>query len=202
MSKLFMTIDFESIADNKWIAASFMIAEYPSGQIIETNEFGCYRHISEYSDKSIIFWHKNPKAWKYIKDKFAHHDRKIEEINMCLKINQILDTYPNIHLISDNPQFDIKMMDNILSEHGYEFTSSRKYNSYRQCLCTWSFQRAIAIQHGMTVHQLSRRYSQIQLSNELQIHTYYGHPHTPIYDCSKILINHFKLRKYLELIKK
>ena len=187
MVKIYGTVDFEYTDPKKpresWFAACLMVAKYPSGQILQTEEF----RIPITGTKS-QFWEKHPEAFGLNTSVNKQASRVVSEQRLIQFVNAVRTKYPHIHFVSDNPQLDIRILDGILEAH-HEFPISirvlkNQKHIYYPTLCTWTFRLAT---------------SQI-LGKYLPAHTNYrgvdflrGTRHTPLVDCAKILSNHFKI---------
>lgn len=196
MTKHFLTIDFESVTQtSKWFAYALMLVEYPSGKIVQCKEGGCKRVLSEYDVESKIFWNKHKNAHDYLLKKHENvsDDIEIEEFNLCSCIRQIIQDFPNVYIVSDNPQYDIRLLDNMLEKYNFPPISVRGPDIYYQCICTWSFQLATLALLDLKREDINNYLHNNKLLKQRQIDSYFGLRHTPTADCARILNEHFQL---------
>lgn len=188
--KVFMTIDFESVNQNgKWFAYAIMIASYPSGEILDTKESICHRSVEDYDDVTRDFWEKHPEAYEQLMWKSSNNTPEQQEIELCKYVSNILLKYPHIYIISDNPQYDIRLLDNILERHSFSPVALRSNNLYLQCICTWSFKMGvISILGKPHKHFFTKKPN---ISKNRRVDDYFGPKHMPIADCAYILSQHF-----------
>ena len=197
---VYLTIDFES-TDKKgtWFSYAVILAEYPSGKILSMRQSGCNRPKTDYDEKTLKFWNKNLKAHNQMTATYKTNKVEHEELCLCKYISQILAEYPTVYLISDNPQYDIKLVDNILAKYDFDPISMRNDKLYFQCICTWSYRlgvKAILNQKRIDINALESNLPDVYR----ELNAYFGPRHTPQADCARILRDHFRLMDVIENI--
>lgn len=192
-NKIYLTVDFECInTKGTWIAYGAVLAMYPSGKIISSIAASCLRHKSEYDTPTMQFWKKHPRAHRAILSnvdaKTSIHDLELE---LCTYVRSILDTYPCTYVVSDNPQFDIRLLDNMLCMHNMPTVSCRTNNRYLPTLCTWSYRQGM---HALRFDKHNTRFGvQVRESEATTIIGTQDIAHTPLFDCVQILYSHFRM---------
>lgn len=193
---VYATIDFESVdTSGKWWCYGIMVAEYPSGNIVCSHHGKCPRTIDEFDDPTRQFWDQHPSSFDIISKYPSTDTVTVAEQQLCRKVYSILLKYPHVRLVSDNPGFDIRILDNIMVKYGYKPTSHRANGGYLQCTCTWSYQLPIMRMYKIQACELDEYMHAIGLGYALErsVTTYFGPKHTPRADCARILSQHFKM---------
>ena len=121
MERIYMAVDFETIDTHIWWSAAFLICKYPSGNIVEEHLFFTDRknHLIQ-SAEIACFWDKNPYPFEHNQYFGNNRDPVIEEKKICTFIENLKKRMPYFFLVSDNPTFDIHILDDILTRNGYE----------------------------------------------------------------------------------
>jgi hypothetical protein len=189
-----MTIDFEAIDTiGTWLGYGIIIAEYPSGKILDIQEQSCERNLQEYSPRTMEFWKQHQEAHDYLVNNGKGIYSEVAEQELCLYIVSILKKYPNIYLISDNPQYDIRLLDNLMQKHNHSPVSVRGKDLYFQCLCTWSFQNGILSLLQKKPKDINQVRNSLALCYDRHVDGYFGPRHAPLADCARIISQHFKM---------
>lgn len=188
---VYIAIDFKSIdIRENWFACCVMAVMYPTGIILDTYK-SCHEIKNEnLNDYSMPFWRKNQDAMITIFNEYPKYsDQELAEKALCQYIIHISKKYPYAFFISDNPQYDIRLLDNILVKNGYLPISLRTPNAYLQTICTWSFRKAVSLLSGLSYSNIISHSEHYKLGSgeSINIDGY----HTPCSDCYKIIIDHF-----------
>lgn len=193
----YMTVDFESVnQQGKWLCYGIVVSEYPSGRVLESHVGKCEREYREYDAKTLEFWTcANPLAFQVI-NSYPSKPVNVAELDLCSTIRRILRDYPRIFVVSDNPQYDIRILDNILVNNGYPVVSNRLNGIYLQSICTWTFLTA-----AMQIYNVTRKQILSPRSDREVDHKHHGVHHTPITDCSRILAHHFTVLDFIRFQK-
>jgi len=190
---VFLVFDVECLAANVWSSVSFVIANR-SGRVLETAEF-----FAETTEKATgataDFWKRHPDAHAYNIQQSRGRNREDEERNLCVFVQSVKDKY-NYIALSDTPEFDARIINNILIAHNHTTLSQRDSNTYFQCLCAWSFRLAVAKIYNISGKRL-RKY--------LRYHTETVHggiyAHTSLFDSYTILYDHLSLLDFIDCVK-
>lgn len=184
-----MTVDFEAVnKKGTWFAYAIMVAEYPSGKLIDIKYSGCERDNKDYDEITHMFWNKHQKAHEQLINTGKGKIAEIEELLLCEYISEIVKKYPKIYVISDNPQYDIRLLDNMLQLYNFPPISVRGNKMYFQCICTWSFKMGIIALFGKNTI-----IDDMDTTTDRQVDAYFGPRHTPKADCARIISQHFKV---------
>jgi hypothetical protein len=187
----YLCVDFESTNQKGcWWAYGCMLASYPSGEVLHRLESYCRRQDSDFDEETREFWNKYPESQKRLTDLAHEFEQGKEEIRICEFIRYITDTYPGVTIVSDNPQFDLRMLDNILTKHDFPVCGKRK-DRYSRSISTLSFCHGVkSVIGNYTYNMIKAELSSI--NPRRQVDLYQGTPHCPLYDCATILSAYFK----------
>jgi hypothetical protein len=133
--------------------------------------------VDTMSPRTKSFWSKHTLAFEYNVTQGRGKTDLDEEKKICVFIDALKYKTPNFYLISDAPEHDVAMMNNILQRHGYQPMSHRATGMYFQTICTWSSKRILTLL-GVPVPQLD-------LVDICDVPVRYQH--TPLYDCFRIM---------------
>ena len=174
MIKQYLVIDFECMQPNEWQSVGIVL--YEQDAICRQFHTACERNYDTMTVSTREFWNKNSKACAYNLDFGKGKDCATEEVAICNFIKELKRDYPNFHLISDAPEYDIGLINNILVRHGYHSMSHRSRKIYFQTICTWSSKKTLDMM-GIP----------IQSDDLVGMSALIVLPHTPIFDCMRIL---------------
>jgi len=203
----YVVIDVEAIEPNVWLSIGILQAIYPSGAIVSMKEFfvdrtEMARHIAH--EPTAAFWQTHDMALQYNLSNGHGVQEDDAEQNICRYINQLRQHNPHFFMVSDNPAFDIRILDNILAKHGHAPLSDRKRDMFAQVLCTWSFRQSLAQTVGIKSPKLFTHPNICRLLGcvgtsyvtsravEKAAKRKGALPHTPIRDCANTLSIYFK----------
>lgn len=191
---VYATADFECVnKKGSWCSYGVMIAEYPSGKVLDFIVSYVKRPCELFDLSTVLFWQEHASIYDHIQNK-ARSSLLEEELRLCKFIERWISQVPDLYFISDNPQLDIRLLDNILIKHGYNPVAFRGDNIYFQCICTWSFKQAARLIIPY-LHQSNK----IETGSLLL--PWLGPKHLPISDCARILYSHFELKKQIDTFK-
>src|SRR6185369_12374688 len=141
----YVVVDIEAIDTDIWLSMAFVVALYPDGTIVAMEEFFVDRsdHVIQYEPIK-RFWENNSSALAYNMSRGIGVSEVAAETQICRYVNELRRSDPHFFLVSDNPSFDVRILDGILINHGHLALSQRTPDMYAQTLCTWSFQMAFA----------------------------------------------------------
>jgi hypothetical protein len=203
--KIIMCVDVEVFQHQpKWTTIGILISKWPCGSILDTFETGCMRGNNTVSADKIEFWNKHQKAYTY-NCKLCKNKKVYEEEERISRFVSLwLKRYPNIYIISDNPSFDVSILQNIYQTNALRQQKSHdkplpsitvRSGKYFQPICTWSTKRTIQLMSGINFKHITRAlYRDVsQMANDKTSNIL----HTPLYDCSKIVSEYFLILDYL-----
>ena len=179
----YVVIDFECIRPNEWQSVGIIVYEQRgcSGRIIRQISCACDRGTDMLDTSTSLseFWRQNQDALEYNR-KMGHGISVLDaEVRICKFVEKIKRDFPHFYLVSDNPEYDIGIMNQILIRHGLSVMSQRTSTIYHQSICTWSTRRALE-QAGIRCPW----HDHVGIKNAMA----HGQmPHTPVFDCMRIL---------------
>ena len=184
MTKQYLVIDFECLQPNEWQSVGIVLYEKgpDGGKIIRQLHTACDRGYNSMTPSTRIFWNKNYSAFLYNFKSGINRRVKDEEVAICNFIVELKREYPSFHLISDAPEYDIALINGILVRHGYQIMSHRSRKVYFQTICTWSSKKTLNML-GIPIHTTDIVGLDKLIEGGLL-------PHTPIFDCMRILNEH------------
>jgi hypothetical protein len=186
--RLYLCVDFESTNQTGcWWAYGCMLVSYPDGDVWQSLESYCERQASDFDDDTSQFWAKHPESYQRLRHLAQGRDQDTEEKKLCAFIQNVTDTHPGIVMVSDNPQFDLRMLDNMLLKHGYPVCGKRK-DRYSRAISTLSFC------HGVKSVVGNHSYNKLKLtlkSGRRPVDLHKGTLHCPLFDCAAIVANYF-----------
>jgi hypothetical protein len=187
--QLYITVDFECVNQHGgWCAFGILVARYPCGEVLHSSEVFCHRSSTEYDLETTKFWKQHTDAFQYIKEGWVPQRSEVESEKLLIKhVQGVFLDYGDAYFVSDNPQFDIRLLDNILQKHGHPTVAKRIEGRYLPTLCTRSFKLGVfALNHRSNTHKpkMGARSVDAKL----------GPFHTPIADCMRIISQHFALK--------
>jgi hypothetical protein len=196
MTKQYLVIDFECMQPNEWQSVGIVLYESNSngGKIIRQYHTACDRGYDSMTSSTRQFWNKNHSAFMYNFDHGTNKLVKTEEAAICSFIVQLKRDYPNFHLISDAPEYDIALMNGILVRHGYPIMSHRTRKIYFQTICTWSSKKTLDML-GIPIESTDIVGLETLIAGGLL-------PHTPVFDCMRILNEYLCVQNTISSYKK
>ncbi len=200
----YVVVDIETIDINVWFSMAFVISRYPSGTIVAMEEMFVDRSGYSIQNQNVRdFWLLHEDAFQHNLHRGIGVSEYAAETHVCNYINELRRKTPHFFLISDNPSFDVRILDSILIKHGHAALSDRGPDLYAQVLDTWSYRLALArvfntkspklFQHPFVANLLAD--SQISRAVERAVTVKRKQPslrHTPQHDCCQILTCFFK----------
>jgi len=204
----YVVVDIETIDTNVWLSMAFVISRYPSGTIVAMEEMFVDRTSHIIQNESIrSFWQLHDDAYQHNLQRGIGVSELVAEHRVCSYINELRRKTPHFFLVSDNPSFDVRILDGILTKHGHPSLSDRGPGLYAQVLDTWSYRLALArvfstkspklFQHPFVhrlfdtqnnPHSTERAIEHAAMSKRKQTSV----RHTPLHDCCQIMTCFFK----------
>ena len=202
---MFVTVDFESWNANMWWTCAFVAMEYQSGTVLDIVQFACDRSDIVLSTSTHRFWERHNIAFQINTQNGAGKSVDEEELKICGFIETLKKKNPSFYLICDSPTSDVLLLDNILQRYGYPTISQRSTNIFHQPICTWSYRLAISQLLDIQPRNIVRVWKNLIHQRPIEIEIVnnsvrfgnvvytLGPTHTPLTDCFRILLNHFKI---------
>lgn len=188
--RVYLCIDFEAInQQGDWWAYGCMLAHYHNGAILESIESYCDRSPEEFDAATREFWDTHPEARDRIKQKAVGLDRETEEKRLCDFIQSVFSQQSSVHVVTDNPQFDLRLLDNLLVKHGFPVIAMRA-GCYVHSVCSVSYRHGAL--SGIGKETWDRVSGLVKDSAYYRpVARYQGLHHCPLFDCARILASHF-----------
>lgn len=212
MDRTLVAVDFECLFPNKWTTFAVVVFTYNTqakctvlhsatiGHGDDQNDFeqACNRRC-ETVRHAAAFWARHREAYEYNRAVNGTFPRQQAEREIVKQIEFIRTTWSDFYLICDNPAMDIRLLDNILLQHGANPISIRPPNNrFLQVICAWSYRLAVTnllrISKSQFRDQVSRKVEALLARNPTvrrEIRT----PHTPLYDCIVIICGYLYLNE-------
>lgn len=191
-NRIFVSLDFEAFTSRTWWNVTFVIAEYPSGRILEHYLFACHRgvlsDIAEH-EHTKAFWTRFPDAFQANYRAGQGHEPHVVEERICVFVDQLKQRIPSFFLVSDAPAFDIRLLDDILLRHNRPPISQRNDGTYRQTFDTWSYSIALSHVFNCPTSKLYQR----SVAGNRPVDRVAGLRHTSAYDAVHGLSKFFRL---------
>jgi len=160
-SQVYFTLDFETNAASDWFAAAVLVAEYPSGRVLEHFTTSTRVHWNQFSPGNLQFWNKRREIVAHLNAQSdqtafslvthcesAHRDfmSRIgdrasdsssggKRLALALYIRHVHDTYQHARPIGDNLALDMRLIDCLLGEFGLPEISLNRSGSFVQPIC-------------------------------------------------------------------
>jgi hypothetical protein len=180
VDEIFVVIDFECLEPSVWQSIGIVVYNRQQKMVLDSFTTACHRHPCM-TPSMYKFWDKHSEAYEFNVKLGKNKNVYVEELNICTFINSLKTKYPNFYLLSDTPEFDVSMINDILIRHDHPVMSYRNERTYFQSICTWSSKRMLQ-KLGINID-----YSMVHVSSELQL------PHTPESDCFRILNDYMNI---------
>jgi len=178
-AQLYMVIDFECFQPNVWQSVGIILYSHTGGNggghLVKSFHTACDRGTHTRPSSTAEFWKRHPEAFVYNVEQGAGRETQAEEIRICQFIDSVKREFPLFYLISDVPEYDIGLMDDILLRNGSERMSHRNDHTYLRSVCTWSSRRMLKLLGVSVAHHV------------LVVPPTSTPLHTPIVDCCRIL---------------
>ena len=204
MKQIILAVDIEVFQNApKWTTIGIVLSKWPSGEIIDTLETGCMRGYNNVSTDKKLFWETHDAAYRYNINLCKNKRVYAEEDRISMFMKKWLTEYPNLYIISDNPSFDISMLQLIYQNHGSRQKHSPvpsimiRNNVYYQPICTWSMKRTIQMTTGMKMKHINKDRTRDVFK---KAHDQSGIRHTPLFDAFKITDEYFSMLDLFDYI--
>lgn len=183
-------IDYESCharMERSWLAFCAVVVHYPSGVVCERLDGYVTRPLSEYDLPRQTFWSQRfPRAHRYIEDQARQLNRPAEEQELALVgfARAMHDKYPHLRLLSDNPTFDLGLLNTWLERYGRPSMMHGQRGNYVHPYCLHTGRLLMrALRCSVTAVPV-RPVEQVANNRDLA--------HTPWYDVCKLVTEAFR----------
>lgn len=138
MAMAVVSIDVEKVDPSSgWWSVGIAVAS-STGILLETFEVGCQRSVTGSTNSG--FWNDHKAAVEYNTKLAAGNTQKVAEKHLLEFFDSISSKYgSDFMLLSDNPVFDIGVLDEILVRNGRKESCHRNGGMYRRPMCVWSY---------------------------------------------------------------
>jgi hypothetical protein len=191
MSKQYLVVDFECIQPNQWQSVAIVLYEPATGTILREFQTACDRSCTSMTPSTRDFWMRNADAFQYNIQQGMGRTAKDEEASIGRFVTRLKADYPNFYLISDAPEYDIGLINNILRRQGCPSMSHRSEKIYFQSICTWSSKKTLDLL-GIPIHHRDHVGLDTLVAKGLLAHT-------PVFDCMRILNEYLCILATIEL---
>ena len=152
----YLSVDFERLHPKSfsWDTFALVLVRISDMHVVSFMQVGNPESDIDIDDiennNDIPFWHDKKEALLFnillIKTSKKNYSSLNEvEKKIVWLVRWIKENYKSFWTISDNPSFDIRLLDNILSKHNEPSISIRSDGSFFQPICTWSFKRSLSL---------------------------------------------------------
>jgi hypothetical protein len=170
---VYLTVDFECFQPNQWQSVGMILYDSSSGTIVHQLHAACARGLP--TQDTLEFWRRHPAAFLFNQQAGRDTCLVTEEQRICDFVRMVKTDYPNFYLVTDNPEYDVGLLNSLLIRHDQSVMSRRGPTTYFQSICTWSSKKTLAM---LGVPIVKRTVP--GLSGP-------GVAHTPLYDCTQVL---------------
>jgi len=197
---VYLSLDVELMCGS-WIHAAYVIATYPQGKVLATDEaFALPVRESTEDDCDFDFWTENSEALQHIKHAARATTRSEAELRFVKSLIAAAGRHRRIWLVSDNPAIDFGVLNGMMSNqiamgHIPRQTSMNVLAAdgrYRQVLCSWSY--ALAVRQALGISSRHLRTTTRRLRPELNNVAHDCPAHTALKDAACGLVKLFRAR--------
>lgn len=196
---VYIYIDFECVRVRQWSAFGAVVVD-DMGKLLETFEVGCDRTVDD--DKKTTemhadsvesneqFWRKHRQAKAYCNALGAGKTVENGERHIVEYFVGLESRYKPYWLLSDNPSYDVALLDDILLRNGHPAVCNR-HGSYYQALDTWSYRLLYLSLNKCRSRDIPMQFAALDKTNVVYDDTtlktwLLDHPeggrHSPLYD--------------------
>lgn len=170
----YLFVDIECIAGKEWINVAAVMVDMNNWTVEDYLDVHHYDAREQKMDRSTVkFWAANKDALDHIELQ-TDGTREAAEKNICEFFNSLEGAY---WIVSDNPSFDVAIVDDIMLKHGHRRTCFRQTGEYHQPLCSWSYTLGLRQLIKVPSYKTKTKIPTISVGCALI-------PHTALYDCT------------------
>ena len=131
--------------DDSWFGFSVAICTYPMGSIIDSLTRILNVPFDEFDEPRRRFWNDvHPASLAYLRSEGKDMKFREEfEKELSSFVRRAHDKYPKLVVTSDNPTFDIRLLDIILLKHKVPAVCFRSDGTWTHVVDTVSYQNAV-----------------------------------------------------------
>lgn len=194
MTLTILTLDFETSDQHGRYLMAFAAAvfEYPSGKCVRSLEVRRVCDMFQYDTRTKAFWNDNTEALVYMMS-------VVPDVMFASKLASFVDQvhrdFPNVQIVSDNPAFDISLVNMILqvqlqariefryATHNGTQVPDRSMGRFTKVIDTSTYRKTVGM--FVTLEEAPSPTFPQELLNAGAC------PHTPLYDCHVIANDYF-----------
>jgi hypothetical protein len=186
MRRPVLTVDFEACnGQGTWMSYCCAVAHYPERIILCEVRATVKRPAQSYDDVRRDFWFNKHRA-AYDALQAYVSEVKSAELQLVQFVQRAHQDHPFLQVVSDNPAFDLHLLNDMLMRHGYPTSNFRMNGKWCAPICTRSFIKCYRLLQG-GAELPPAPVSQSAFSVDAVV----GIPHTPWFDVRKILSDYF-----------
>ena len=194
-----LTIDFEAYRfdDDSWLAFSVGICTYPMGCILDSLTRILKIPLDMFDQPRKHFWQiMHPESYAYLQRQGEDAaNREVYEKELVQFVRDAHRKYENLSIISDNPTFDVTLLDTILTKHGAPKSCFRHDSTWTHIVDTRTYQDAIQdcfqTKNLTAIHRKAFGRNRLIVRQVDNIPHEHAIVHTPFYDCMKVASSYF-----------
>ena len=194
-----LSVDFEAyrFEDNSWFGFSAAICGYPMGCIVDSITRILKVPVEFYDEPRKHFWLTlHPKSHEYM---YTHGEdmqkRKHFEMELVKFVRDAHRKYTALTVISDNPSFDIRLLDMLLAEYKAPASCYRADGTWHHVVDTASYQMALQdCFHTKSLLSIHRKWftrNRLIVRQVDNVQPEHAILHTPLYDCLQVASAYF-----------
>ena len=198
MTTTVLAVDFEACdSAGTWIAFAAGVFSYPDGTAVERLVRIVKRPMEVYDYQRKAFWlNRHPKAHEWLQERAqAIETAEAAETELAQFVREAHRRYPQLQVISDNPTFDLRLLDNILCSRGLPPCSIRADMSWTHAICTYS--HAISAQQWIGTRNLDAMHRSMFGGTSNRTVSDKDPLHTPWKDLITMVNNYFMVQDIL-----
>lgn len=190
------TVDFEACDGyGLWIAYAAGVFSYPSGRCIESLVRYIKRPLSAYDDARKEFWlvnHKTAHDWICTHGEDISHEEKYER-ELVQFIREAHRRYPHMRVISDNPSYDLRILDNLCQKYKAPPCTQRHDGKWHHPICTYTYALVVQLWLGTRNTDLLYNMSAAKHQRTTRQSDSCEPPHTPWTDVQQLVYKYFRI---------
>ena len=200
-SSVYVAIDCERFSNEPWFALAMLVVDFKSGDVLGYLDCCVPLDLSLPSHPCRSkFWGEHQEALDHSCARAVGTTRASEEVRIASFVAALRTHCPDFYLISDNPVFDVGILNTVLANHDHPTVEFRSEEvPFRQTICTWSFRLGRRRGDGKTscrIHHLSTMLRSRTLTLKapgVRCAVRLGPPHSALYDCLHMIVGHFSV---------
>ena len=205
--KICMTLDFETASPVDWFSVGVLVADYPSGVVLDTFQTTLARSIHhDFAPSHSNFWFEHNVIKSYLDQQITSESEseQMKRWRLCQFVRSVYERFPNVRVVGDNLALDIRLIDTELIMHQMPVISERGDGKFVQPTCTTSYVSSVLgmggakkedsidafHRHVFEAYPSERR--ELERMSSVTIDNVVYRKHIPIVDCANTLLQYFK----------